>query len=138
MTREQKYIVFFSQLSEESLGDLSFLFSANARFKDPFNDVVGVDKIKKVFQHMYATTEVPRFRVNHHAQNEDKLFLQWDFLFTKNNKEWSISGSSMVTFNEQDQAIEHIDYWDPAEQIYGKIPILRSLISLLRKTLAAK
>lgn len=138
MTREQKYIAFFSQLTEESLGDLSSLFSANARFKDPFNDVVGVDKIKKVFQHMYATTEVPRFRVNHHAQNEDKLFLQWDFLFTKNNKEWSISGSSMVTFNEQDQAIEHIDYWDPAEQIYSKIPVLKSLINLLTKKLAAK
>lgn len=138
MTREQKYIAFFSQLTEESLGDLSSLFSVNARFKDPFNDVVGVDHIKKVFQHMYATTEVPRFIVNHHAQNDNKLFLQWDFLFTKNNKEWSISGSSMVTFNEQDQAIEHIDYWDPAEQIYSKIPLLRSLIILLTKKLAAK
>ena len=138
MNREDKFIRFFSLLTAENLDQINEVFASDAHFKDPFNDVNGVASIKTVFEHMFATTEAPKFIVNHHASNQQKLFIQWEFTFTKSNTHWSIDGSSMVTFNEQDQVEEHIDYWDPAEQIYSKIGLLKPIMNFLKSRLTAK
>ena len=137
MTREQAFIQFFTQLTSEKLSQIKEVFASDAHFKDPFNDVVGIDAINMVFKHMFATTEEPRFVVNHSASEQQILFIQWQFTFKKSNKNWQIDGSSMVTFNEKDQVQEHIDYWDPAEQIYSKIGLLRPIVNFLRSRLTA-
>ncbi len=137
MNREEKFIQFFSQLTADNLAQINDVFAPDARFKDPFNDVIGLDAIKRVFEHMFATTENPKFTVNHHASNQQKLFIQWQFTFRKNKSDWNVDGSSMVAFNATDQVIEHIDYWDPAEQIYSKIGLLRPIMSFLKSRLTA-
>ena len=137
MTREEKFINFFSSLTADNLQQIDTIFASDAHFKDPFNDVNGVAPIKLVFEHMFATTENPRFIVNHHASNQEKLFIQWKFTFTKNNKDWNIDGSSMITFDLNNQVQEHIDYWDPAEQIYSKIGLLKPIFNLFKSRLTA-
>lgn len=141
MNREESFIHFFTHLTVDNLHQINEVFTSNARFKDPFNDVIGADSITSVFTHMFETTENPTFIVNHHAKSdvtkENKLFLQWTFHFAKNNKAWSIEGSSMVTFDNNGKVQEHIDYWDPAEQIYTKIGLLKPLMNFLRSRLTA-
>ncbi len=137
MNREQHFMHFFTQLTTENIIQIDDIFASNAHFKDPFNDVHGIDAIKTVFTHMFATTEQPKFRINHFASNQQKLFIQWQFTFGKNKTMWAIDGSSMVTFNENDQVQEHIDYWDPAEQIYSKVGVLKPLMNFLRSRLKA-
>ncbi len=135
--REKKFMQFFTELTAENLLQINDVFAPNAHFKDPFNDVHGIDAIKTVFTHMFATTERPKFRINHFASNQQILFLQWQFTFGKNKTLWAIDGSSMVTFNNNDQVQEHIDYWDPAEQIYSKVGLLTPLMNFLRSRLKA-
>ena len=137
MSREEKFIHFFIHLTANNLDEINAVFSKNSHFKDPFNDVNGVKAITKVFTHMFATTEEPTFIVNHFASNKDKLFIQWKFTFIKSQKNWKIDGSSMVTFDENNQVSEHIDYWDPAEQIYSKIGLLKPIMNLLKSRLTA-
>lgn len=137
MSREEQFIQFFSELTAENLHQINTVFAADAHFKDPFNDVNGLAPIMLVFKHMFATTEKPRFHVNHYASNTEKLFIQWQFTFTKGNKDWNIDGSSMITFNEDNQVQEHIDYWDPAEQIYTKIGLLKPIFKFLKSRLTA-
>ena len=45
LTREQSFINYFANLSIESLNDLESFFAQNAHFKDPFNDVIGLNAI---------------------------------------------------------------------------------------------
>ena len=137
MNREQRFMHFFTQLTTENIILIDDIFASNAHFKDPFNDVYGIDDIQTVFTHMFATTEQPKFRINHFASNQQNLFIQWQFTFGKNKTMWAIDGSSMVTFNENDQVQEHIDYWDPAEQIYSKVGVLKPLMNFLRSRLKA-
>ena len=137
MTREENFIDFFSELNENNLSRLNEIFAVDARFKDPFNDVVGNDGISAVFKHMFKTTEFPKFTINHHAVNDNKLFLQWVFSFEKKKKKWNIDGSSIITFNRDNLVIEHLDYWDPAEQIYSKVGVLKPLMNFLRTKLSA-
>ena len=73
MNREQTVIDFFTHLREDNLNSIEQIFTPNGRFKDPFNDVVGVPAIKAVFKHMFETTISPRFIVHHYASNEQKL-----------------------------------------------------------------
>lgn len=138
MTPEERFIDFFTQLTPETLKQIDTIFAADAHFKDPFNDVTGLEAIRTVFIHMFATTERPRFKIKHFASQEQNLFIQWDFWFGKNKKLWQIDGCSMVSFNEQGKVQEHIDYWDPAEQIYSKINLLRPLMNFLANKLKAQ
>ena len=54
---------FYETLAPDTLDQLSGLYAADARFKDPFNDVVGIAAITGIFQHMFTTVEAPRFEV---------------------------------------------------------------------------
>lgn len=137
MNREEKFIHFFINLTVEDLPQINTIFASGAHFKDPFNDVTGSDEIVKVFSHMFKTAKDPRFHVDQHAISEEILFLQWRFTFIKNNMPWSIDGSSVVTFNENDQVKEHVDYWDPAEEIYSKVGILKPFMNFLKSRLSA-
>jgi hypothetical protein len=42
-----------------------------------------------------------------------------------------------VQFDPDGRVAEHIDYWDPAGQVYETIPILGLLMRALRRRLAA-
>jgi steroid delta-isomerase len=137
MTREERFIDFFSKLAPDNLSQIETVFAADARFKDPFNDVVGIEAIRTVFSHMFATTESPRFTIKHFASQDSYLFIHWDFNFIKNSKPWQIDGCSMVSFNQKNKVQQHIDYWDPAEQIYSKVSGLKMLMKFLVKQLKA-
>lgn len=137
MTPEKRFIDFFSQLTPETLKHIDTIFANDAHFKDPFNDVTGIEAIRTVFSHMFATTEKPRFKIKHFATKNQTLFIQWDFSFSKNNKHWRIDGCSMVSFNAKGEVQEHIDYWDPVEQIYRKINLLKPLMHFLTRQLKA-
>ena len=64
-----------------SSGSTGF-YSADARFKDPFNEVRGIAAISAVFRHMFDTLEQPRFVIeDDHRRSGDQCFLSWDFRF---------------------------------------------------------
>ena len=134
----ERYIRFFSELSPAELDSFGRVFAADACFKDPFNDVRGLDAIRKVFAHMYATTRHSRFLIRHHALDGHTLFICWDYHFdTLQGKPWHIPGTSVVQFGADGKALEHVDYWDPAEHLYSRITGLGTLMRWLRKRLAA-
>lgn len=132
----ERYIHTFTTLSPDNLAALATIFAPDARFKDPFNDVRGIAAIQKVFAHMYATTRESRFVVREWAVNGNTLFIRWNYHFqTLHGKPWEITGTSVVHFAENGLASEHIDYWDVAEQLYAKLPLLSWLMKWLRSRL---
>jgi steroid delta-isomerase len=134
----ENYIRFFETLTPESLDQLDHLFIANARFKDPFNDVVGTGEIRKIFQHMFTSTQDSRFVVDDFASTDNILYLHWHYYFkTKQGKQWEIPGMSRVFFDDAGKVTEHVDYWDPAESIYEKLPVLGGLMRVLKRKLSA-
>lgn len=134
------YGAFFESLTPGALARLEDVFVAEARFKDPFNDARGVDAIRRVFEHMYRTAERPRFEVLDMACEGDVAYLRWIFRFAlpkKPQEEHAIEGVSRVVFAEDGRAIEHVDYWDPAGNLYEALPVLGWMFRRLRKALSA-
>ena len=54
---------FYETLTPAALPGLDQLYAPDARFRDPFNEVAGTAAIRRIFEHMFATTEAPRFEV---------------------------------------------------------------------------
>ena len=59
----QRLVDFFEQLQPQDLNRLAELYAAEARFKDPFNEVQGLPAIERVFAHMFKALDSPHFIV---------------------------------------------------------------------------
>lgn len=128
----------FEGLSLNSVDHLINLYSADALFKDPFNEVRGHLAIKTIFTHMFQQVDQPQFVVLSEISNLNHACLIWEFRFHFKNEPQPqiIRGCSWLTIN-QNLIIEHRDYWDAAEELYEKLPVLGSLMRFLKKKLRA-
>ena len=116
----QRYCAFFESLSLLSLDDLGEYFEASARFKDPFNDVIGVANIRRVFEHMYTQVHEPAFEILDSMSDANIAFIRWRFRFSlgKRGKTLFTDGVSRVKFAQGGKALAHFDLWDPVEGVY--------------------
>ena len=137
----QRLIALYEQLSPAHLSALDVYYAPDAHFKDPFNDVRGVPAIAQIFAHMFATLDQPRFTVTQHIVQGDQAFLGWEFRFRmrrwRPQVEQCIHGATLVRFDVQGRVMLHRDYWDAAQELYEKLPILGGLMRWLRKSASA-
>ena len=115
--------------------DFEIIYDKNIHFKDPFNDVIGVHAVYEIFSHMYRNLNEPKFVLNEYVQKENVLYIHWQFNFMFKNEEkvQSFDGVSRLVLNEQEKIIEHIDYWDAAEHMYGKLPLIGSILRYIKR-----
>jgi steroid delta-isomerase len=134
--RVQRIIEVFEHLQPADLDCLAELYSADARFKDPFNEVQGVPAIQRVFRHMFVALREPRFVIRDAVCDGDQCFLSWDFLFRMRrfrSDELSIRGGSHLRLAADGRISEHRDYWDAAEEFYEKLPAIGALMRWLKR-----
>jgi len=129
---------WYEELSPESLARLGEHYAANAWFKDPFNEVRGLEPIRRVFAHMFATLRAPRFRVTDRVADEGSALLVWEFRFGAGRREYLVRGASHLRFDARGKVVYHRDYWDTGEELYAKVPLLGGLMRWLRRRLAAR
>lgn len=132
----QRVSTFFETLTPASLKELADHYTRDARFKDPFNDVQGIPAIEAVFTHMFATLAAPRFVVLEAVHEGSRCFLTWDFHFRQprlGDGEVTVHGGSLLHFAPDGRIVLHRDYWDPAEELYEKLPLLGALMRWLKR-----
>ena len=132
----QRVIAFFETLAPQSLAGIGDIYHANASFKDPFNAVQGSDAITRIFAHMFATTEAPRFTVLDVCGDDTHCFLSWDLRFRSKGRgarDWTIHGASRLVFDRDGRILSHRDYWDAAGEFYERLPLLGALLRRLRR-----
>ncbi|KAB8063348.1 nuclear transport factor 2 family protein [Janthinobacterium violaceinigrum] len=131
-----RLVAFYEQLSLESLAQLGAVYAPDARFKDPFNDVVGHAAILAIFEHMFVQVDAPRFVVLESLGQGEQAFLTWEFRFRMKrlvSGEQCIRGATHIRFDGQGRVAVHRDYWDAAEELYEKLPLLGPFMRLLRR-----
>jgi hypothetical protein len=66
-----------------------------------------------------------------------QAFLTWEFRFRFKRFDTTtlqaVRGASHVVFNEQGLVTVHRDYWDAAEELYEKLPVLGGVMRWLKK-----
>jgi steroid delta-isomerase len=130
---------FFESISPDSLRRIDEIYAADAYFKDPFNEVRGVEPIRRIFAHMFVQVQAPRFVVREVVAEGNGTFLTWDFLFLSRRLgegEQVIRGASHLKFDADGRVSYHRDYWDAAEELYEKIPFLGGLMRAVKRQAA--
>ena len=128
---------FFETLSPQSVAQLHTVYDEQATFKDPFNEVQGLPEIERIFRHMYVALDQPHFVVTGQVVDGAQAFLTWEFRFRFKRFDTTtlqaVRGASHVVFNEQGLVTVHRDYWDAAEELYEKLPVLGGVMRWLKK-----
>ncbi|OHX21340.1 nuclear transport factor 2 family protein [Chromobacterium sphagni] len=127
---------WYQALSPDNLGDIDRYSAPDARLKDPFNDVAGVRAIEAVFRHMFHRLAAPRFVVAALRQR-NQAFVSRDFHFGLGGRQYRIHGGSHLFFDDSGLVDRHRDYWDAAEELLQKLPLIGAPIAWLRRRLAA-
>ena len=131
---------FFEGLSRESVSHVDSIYAEDAYFKDPFNEVRGVPAVRRIFEHMFEQVDAPRFAIRDFAVTGEQAFLTWDFTFCFKRSpqtEQVIHGASHLRFSPDGKVCFHRDYWDAAEELYEKLPVLGGLMRLIKRRAAS-
>ena len=132
-----RVVDFFESLTPASLDRLGALYAPEAYFKDPFNEVRGLPAIRQVFSHMYESLAQPRFVVTGCIVDGRECFLTWDFIFHFKRFDTAalqtVRGGSHLKFNDAGLLDFHRDYWDAAEELYEKLPLVGRLMRWLKE-----
>jgi steroid delta-isomerase len=135
--RAQRVVELFEQLQASDVARLGAYYADGAHFKDPFNDVARLPDIQAVFGHMFSALDTPRFVVLDTICEGSACFLSWDFHFGLRGRPMTIHGSSHLRFDDQGLICLHRDYWDAAEELYQKLPLIGGLMRWLRRRAAS-
>jgi ketosteroid isomerase-like protein len=127
----------FETLTPRTLPQLAALYAEGARFKDPFNEVFGTAAITHIFEHMFESLNEPRFVVTQRIVDGTQLFLVWEMHFRFKRFDTVtpqvIRGGSHLTLTPDGRISDHRDYWDAAEELYEKLPLVGRLMKWLKR-----
>ena len=136
-TAVNSVVQFFESLQPESVARMGQLYTDDAYFKDPFNEVQGLVQVQRIFNHMYVALDNPHFVVTERVVQGEQCFLVWDFKFRfkrfDTTTEQTVRGTSHLRFAADGRISYHRDYWDAAEELYEKLPAVRVLMRWLKK-----
>ncbi len=134
------YVAFWTSLTPASLTDLSRYYTADAYFRDPFNEVTGLAPITVIFEAMFERLEAPRFEILETISEGQSTFLIWDFTFRiqafRPQLTRLIHGTTHVRFAPCGRVRYHRDYWDAASELYVHFPLIGGVLRYLRKRFA--
>lgn len=131
---------YFERLSADNLDELDAFYASTAKFKDPFHEVTGVAAIRAILQHTFAKLPGARFRVTRRFSGEDghaMILWEMDFVMPVTRQATTISGATHLTFDADGKITLHRDYWDAAEELYARLPVLKWLMRGLARQAAA-
>lgn len=152
-----KITAWFEALTAQTLATIGDVYASNAHFKDPFNDVVGIDNIRAIYAHMFENLTNPRFEITQvieqqsqqseqsrqqsseagaHAAYATHAFVAWQFKFEWRGQSFNIPGGTRFVVNDQGLVTDHVDYWDPAAGIYERLPLIGVVVRKLRQRMA--
>lgn len=135
-----RLIDFYENLTLADAERFGEFYVDDAYFKDPFNEVRGIEAIQRIFRHMFRQVEAPRFRVTQRIVDAGgDAVLVWELWYRSRllGGEQVMRGVSHLRFAADGRVSSHRDYWDASEELYAKVPLLGGLMRLLQRKLAA-
>jgi ketosteroid isomerase-like protein len=132
-----KLVHYWQTLTPEGVAALAEFYTEDAYFRDPFNEVNGIDSIKHIFADMFVRLDEPRFTVIETIEQDHGALLIWDFDFRiktlKPELKRRIHGTSHIRFAADGRVHYHRDYWDAAGELYEQLPLVGALMRWIKK-----
>jgi len=132
------YARFYETLTPETIGDLRTHVAPEIQFRDPFNDTRGVAALERVLAKMFEDVADPKFETLHTMADGAAGYMKWRLVFRpKSGGQREVVGLTELHFDEAGRVTSHIDFWDPAAQLYEHVPLLGFVLRRIRQRIAA-
>lgn len=128
---------FYERLQPGDLDRLHEVYAPHAYFRDPFNEVRGIDEVRRIFTNMFDHLEDCRFAFRDTVVDDGGAMLTWDMTFRIRRLHpqelRTIHGATHLKFDATGRVAYHRDYWDAAEELYAKLPLIGPVMRWLRR-----
>ena len=131
---------FFESISPADVPRLGRIYAEDAYFRDPFNEVTGVSGIARIFGAMFEHLDDVRFTILETVADPGGAMLTWNMTYRV--RKWrphdtqTIHGATHLRFAPDGRIGYHRDYWDAANELYAKLPLIGPVMRWLRRKLA--
>ncbi len=126
---------WYQELSPDNLEAIDAYFHEEVYFKNPFHEFADRNSLVALYQRMFERLEAPRFIVDQRIGDATQGVLVWRFFFDFKGRPYCVCGVSHLRFTVDGRVLSCHDYWDAAEQIYERLPVVGRLLRLLKKRL---
>ncbi len=134
----RRYVRYFENLTPDIVSEIDDIAVINLHFEDPFNKLNNRADVKRMFADMFTQMSDPAFKVTSVSWSDtgETAILKWRFTGQANRLgPIDFEGMSEISFNSDGLIKSHIDYWDAATFFYERIPLLGSLIRLVKRSM---
>ncbi len=132
-----RLVDYWQTLTPATVDAISTIYTEDAYFRDPFNEVTGLEKIRHIFADMFVRLDAPIFTITETIEEPHGALLIWDFTFRiktlKPEMNRRIHGTSHIRFAPDGRVQYHRDYWDAAGELYEQLPLVGALMRFLKK-----
>ncbi len=130
----------FASLDRNNLERLAELYQPDVHFTDPLHDLHGLAALTDYCANLYSNLSSVRFDFSQcSAIDDEQALLCWTLYYRHprlaGGREVSVPGVSQVWFRDG-KVFRHRDHYDAGALLYEHIPLLGSLIRLLKRRLA--
>lgn len=112
------------------------LYAANAYFRDPFREVIGIEEIEPYFLSSTKAVHLCTFDISEVAVKNGNYYFRWVMNLTlKRNMEKTLQavGMSHVRFGRDGKVTFQQDYWD-INVLYEELPVIRYIVKRVKKS----
>ncbi|MEX3073470.1 nuclear transport factor 2 family protein [Vibrio alginolyticus] len=128
----------YQKLDKQNLHLLEEIYHPDVVFEDAAHRLEGRAALYDYFQSLYANVNRCDFVIDEQQQVGDTGFLTWRMELQhpklQNGAPILVNGASHLKFS-QGQVIYHRDYFDLGEMLYENLPLLGSVIRLVKQRL---
>ena len=127
----------FNRVNKDNMHLVSEFYDQDAIFQDPIHQIKGVKVIEEYYRGLYKNVDSIRFEYKNLSESEDLVTMEWILHLRvpvlNGGKPMTLDGVSLLKFGgSQGKVIFHRDYFDMGEFIYEKIPVLNSILKLIK------
>ncbi|MBK8455381.1 MAG: nuclear transport factor 2 family protein [Thiofilum sp.] len=135
----QQFIHVYETLQKGQWERLADIYAPDIHFQDPLHQIQGLEALQNYFAQLYTHLRSCHFVIKDVCHQEQQAFITWNMTFIhprlQGGKEITVEGASHLRFEEK--ITFHRDYTDLGQMLYEHIPVLGSVIQLLKRRAVA-
>ena len=132
-----RIVAFYENLRPADVERIGEFYADDAYFRDPFNEVRGSDAIAAIFRRMFTELDDCRFEFSDVVADASGAVLVWTMRYRFRRLRPAvvreIRGASHLRFDNVGRVAFHRDYWDAADELYAKLPVVGALMRFLKR-----
>lgn len=132
----QKLKAFYQDYAGADLDALRQIYHASVTFEDPLHVIEGRESLRQYFEAGRQGLNFCRFSFHDQIVSNDRVVLEWEMLFAHrrlNKGKIIVRGCSILSYCLDKQlVVRHKDYFDLGNMLYEHIPVLGSMVRIVK------